>query len=146
MRWSRSYLFVALALLGVELLIARAPTGSLVRSYLGDTLAVALLYALMRAVRPATGVRAALYAFGAGCAVELGQAFDLVDRLGLGEVALARIAIGTHFDPLDLLAYAAALPLIVLAEHRAFMSSYADLCRGIGTKSRHPARPPGTLP
>lgn len=146
MRFSARYFALALAVLGVELCIATAPTGSLVRSYLGDTLAVVLLYAALLSAREVTRPLAALLAFGCGCAVELGQALELVERLGLGHSALARIVIGTHFDPLDLLAYAAALPLILAGDRRGFASNFGNLCVRLDTKSRHPARPPGTLP
>ncbi len=145
MRFSRRYFLLTVCVLGVELVIAHAPTGSFTRSYLGDTLAVVLLYVALLSVRQTPPVRAALYAFGCACAVELGQAFDLVERLGLGHVPLARIVIGTHFDPGDLLAYGAALPLLALADRRAFMSNYADFCAPLRTKTRHGARPPGTL-
>ncbi len=42
-----------------------------------------------------------LFAF----AIEFGQYWGLVDKLGLGGNRLARIVIGSHFDPLDLVAY-----------------------------------------
>jgi hypothetical protein len=78
--------------------------------------------------------RAASIAFAIACAIELGQALRLVTRLGLEDNALARVVLGTFYDPRDLIAYAAALPLITLYE------------RITRTRAASPARSPRTTP
>jgi hypothetical protein len=49
-------------------------------------------------------------------AIELGQGFDLVNRLGLGGSRVFRVVIGTSFDLHDFLAYAAGTLVIVAVE------------------------------
>jgi hypothetical protein len=72
-------------------------------------------------------VKVALGALAVALLVELAQAFSLVERLGLADVAFARVVLGTYCDVHDVLAYTAALPLLALAE------------RAVTTRSRCPA-------
>ena len=102
----RLYGAALIALLAIELLIARFVHDAFVRPYLGDALAVGVAYTGFRAIfglRLRAGLVAALLL---ACAIEAGQAFDLVDRIGLGGVAFARVVLGTSFDWSDFLAYA----------------------------------------
>ena len=48
--------------------------------------------------------------------VEVGQAFHLVDRLGLGHIPFFRILLGNTFDWADLLCYCAGGGLLLLIE------------------------------
>ena len=48
--------------------------------------------------------------------VEVGQAFGLVDRLGLGHIRFFRILLGSVFDWADVLCYLIGGGLILLAE------------------------------
>lgn len=87
-----------------------------VRPYLGDVLAVALVYCGLRAVTP-LGVGAALattlaFAF----AIEIAQAFGLLATLGLAGNAIARVVLGGTFDWADLAAYAAGAAIIAVIE------------------------------
>jgi len=67
---------------------------------------------------------------GLGCLVfsfliELGQCFQLVELLGLGHLAWARVVLGTFCDARDFVAYTLALPLIALGERIAKTRSHA---------------------
>lgn len=112
------YALAALAVFAVEVLIALFVHDRLVRPHLGDSLAVVLVYLALRAVTPLRVGAAAIAAFAIACAIEVGQFFDLVDLLGLGACRVARVVLGTGFDPADFLAYAAGA-LGVLAIERA---------------------------
>lgn len=100
------YAFAAVLLLAAEVLIARFVHDAVIRPYLGDSLAVALVYLVLRAAFPIRVPVAAATAFAIGCALEIGQAFDLVDRLELGHSRIARVLLGTHYDPRDFVCYA----------------------------------------
>ena len=79
---------------------------------------VVLIYCFARsfvATRPRPTV---LAVFAFTCLVELAQYFELVARLELQHNAIVRTAIGMHFDPLDILAYAIGTAVIMLAERR----------------------------
>lgn len=121
----RRYALAFLVLLAVEVFIALFVHDRFVRPYLGDVLAVWVVYAFLRTLLP-TGLPwlpAGVTAFAA--LVELGQAFDLVDRLGLGHIRFFRILLGSTFDWADLLCYCVGGGLILLIErlyHRACRS------------------------
>jgi len=112
----RRYALAFLLLLGTEVFIALFVHDRFVRPYLGDVLVVWVIYALLRTLFP-TGLPwlpAGVTAFAA--LVEAGQAFGLVDRLGLGHIRFFRVLLGSTFDWADLLCYLAGGGLILLAE------------------------------
>jgi len=117
MRLDRHYAAAAAALLAVEILIALAVHDGFVRPFLGDTLAVILVYLLLRAATRLAVATAAAAAVAVGFLVELGQYVGLLHRLGLAANPVARIVLGTGFDPKDFLAYLAG-GLAVLAAER----------------------------
>lgn len=125
LRWNRRYATLAAAIAFIELAIACFARDEFVRPYLGDTLAVILLYAAVLAVLELPRARVAVLAFAFACALELGQALQLWALLGLAPDAPLTVILGTFYDPRDLIAYAAALPLI--AAQRAFRSLIALL-------------------
>lgn len=111
----RRYALAFVLLLGVEVLIALFVHDRFVRPYLGDVLVVWVVYALLRTLFP-TGLPwlpAATAAFAV--LVEVGQAFQLVDRLGLGQIRFFRVLLGSTFDWADLLCYCVGGGLIFLA-------------------------------
>ena len=87
-----------------------------VRPYLGDVLAVVLVYLGLRAVTTLRVLPAALVALAVGVLVELGQAVDLLGHLGLTENRVASVVLGSAFSTGDLLCYAAGALLVIGAE------------------------------
>lgn len=119
MTFRPAYARGALVVFVVEVAIALFVHDGFVRPYLGDSLAVVLVYLALRAVAPIGVAAAAASAFAVACLVELGQWAGLLDALGLRGSAVARVVLGTGFDPRDLLAYAAgAAGAIVLEASR----------------------------
>lgn len=116
LRLAKGYGAAALAVLGAEVVIALCVRDAFVRPYVGDMLAVVLLYCGVLSVLELPRARVAAGALGVALLVELAQAFQLVDRLGLGDVSFARVVLGTYSDIHDVIAYAAALPVLALAE------------------------------
>jgi hypothetical protein len=110
------YAAATLALFAIEVAIAAFVHDRFVRPHLGDTLAVVLLYLALRAVTRVSRSQAAAAALMVACALEIGQAFALVDRLGLGGNALARCLLGTGFDGWDFLAYLAGAGLALAVD------------------------------
>ncbi|MEL6487930.1 MAG: DUF2809 domain-containing protein [Pseudomonadota bacterium] len=98
------YLAAAGVLFVVLILIERFASG-LMRTHGGDVFVVAWLYALLRTVLIFSPHMTAMIVVALAFAIELGQAFSLIERLGLGGSDAAALALGRQFDPYDLLAY-----------------------------------------
>ena len=115
-------LALTLAVLLPEVFIALRVRDAFVRPYLGDVLAVVLVYLALNTVlrAPAAGLAGAALAFA--CVVEVLQALPLVDVLGIQSRAL-RVALGTTISWADLACYAVgaagALMVARWAERRA---------------------------
>lgn len=110
------YLAVAVALFAVETAIALFVRDDFVRPYLGDVLAIALVYAGLRAIAPLNVWQALAIALTIALAIELAQAFDVLGLLGLRDNTVVRIVLGGVFDWADLAAYAAGALIVAALE------------------------------
>jgi hypothetical protein len=111
-----SYAISALAIFVVEVCIALFLHDGFIRPYVGDVLAVALVYCGVRAATPIGQWTAIALSFAIACGVELGQYFKILDLLHLRGNALARVVLGVGFELADFLAYSAGAALIIVAE------------------------------
>ena len=110
------YIVSFLALLLTEVLIALFVRDQFLRPYGGDILVTVLLCCFVRCFFP-TGIRLLpVWVFLFAAAVEAGQAFDIVSRLGLGESAFFRILVGSVFSPADLICYGIGCGAFFLGE------------------------------
>ena len=100
-----AFLVVAVLILAVEIYIAVCIKGGFVRHYLGDVLAVILLYTFVRAIFSVTPSNLSLKIFAFAAALELAQYFGAVQILGI-ENKILKVMIGGTFDFADLLCYA----------------------------------------
>jgi hypothetical protein len=116
MRFHRSYALLALGLFLIEVAIALLVRDRFVRPYLGDTLAVILLYATLRAAFRIDVIRAAAIAFLTAVAIEFAQLLRVLDLLGLQDNPIARTVLGYGFEAKDILAYAAGASIVLAAE------------------------------
>lgn len=116
MRIRSGHLVVAIALFAIEVMIALFVRDALVRPYLGDVLATAMVYFALRGVTPLGRGGAATAAFALGVVIELGQALHVLDHAGLGHSRVARVVFGGVFDLKDLVCYAAGVGLAMLLD------------------------------
>ena len=94
-----------------EVLIALFVRDDFIRPYGGDILVTALICFFLRIFFPC-GVRLLpLWVFLFAAAVEVGQYFDFVSLMGLGNIAFFRILLGSTFSWADLVCYAAGCAL-----------------------------------
>ena len=98
------------------MLIAIFVHDAFIRPYIGDVLAVILVYCALRAVTPLSLWRAVMLTLAIALAIELAQLFNFLDALGLRSNRVAATVLGGSFDWLDLTAYAAGAALILAAE------------------------------
>jgi hypothetical protein len=97
----------ALGLLLIEIGLARYVHDRFFRPYVGDSLAVIFAYCTFRAGFGWRRVPAVAAAFALAVAIEYGQYWGLIYRLGLAGNPIARFALGSGYDPRDFIAYAA---------------------------------------
>ncbi len=133
MRLHRGYALATIALLIVEVGIALFVRDRIIRPYVGDTLAVLLVYTALRAVTRLSVPAAALAAFAVAVAIEFGQYVRILDQLGLGDNRLARTVLGSGFDTHDFLAYGAGALIALAVDYRRASRASA------GTRTRKPS-------
>ena len=112
---SGRYLSAFLVLFAIIVLIALFATGP-IRTHIGDIFIVMLIHCFVRAFVRNDLEWLPLYIFAFAVLIEIGQYFKLAERLGLADVALARIVIGTTFDPMDIAMYFVGCILLYAAE------------------------------
>jgi hypothetical protein len=99
------YALLAGAVFLIEVAIALWWDDAFVRPYLGDVLAVILVYLALRAATSLDQVSAAGAALAIAVLIELGQLIHILDAVGLGQNRLARVVLGGVFDLRDILCY-----------------------------------------
>lgn len=112
----RTYLIIAVVLFAIEVLIALFVRDSIVRPYVGDILAVVLIYTALRAISPLTILQALTLTLAIAFVIEIAQALHLLDAVGLANNRIARTILGGVFDCADLAAYTAGALFIAAVE------------------------------
>lgn len=118
MTFRPGYAVAAVLLFAVEVLIALFVRDAFVRPYLGDVLAVILVFAGIRAVIATGPWTAAAVALSIAVVIEFGQLIGILDILGVADHQWLRIVLGTGFDVKDLLAYGVGALLAVWLDHQ----------------------------
>jgi len=115
--FNKTYLFLAILILAIEIYIGLYVKDSFVRPYLGDFLVVILIYCFLKAFWKISYFKAAIYVLLFSFVIEFLQYFNIVEILGLQENKLASIIIGTSFSLEDLLAYFLGVVSILIIEY-----------------------------
>lgn len=121
-RTKRIYFLLFLALLVIEILIAKYVNDSFIRPYLGDVIVVILIYAFVRAVSNLSAKWALIATLLFSILIEFLQAMQIINILGLEKFKLARIVIGTSFSWLDIVCYIAGCCIVLAIEWRLILS------------------------
>ncbi len=114
--FNRKYLTLALLLFAVEIYIAMFVNDQFVRPFVGDVLAVWLVYAVASIFIKADARKIAGGAFVFACAVEILQYFDYVKLLGLENNRALSVLLGRTFELFDFVAYFIGFLTILLIE------------------------------
>ena len=114
--FNKTYFALAVLLFIVEVYIGIYVKDDFIRPYGGDFLVVILLYFLVKAFFNISVFRAALYVLIFSFAVEFAQYFKIVEILGLQDIKLARIIIGTSYAFEDLVAYFLGIITVLIGE------------------------------
>lgn len=110
------YAAATLILLTVEVIIALFVHDDFVRPYIGDVLAVIVVYTFLRIIVPEKCALLPLLVFIFAVGVEVLQYFDLVTLLGLESNRFLKILLGSVFDLKDIMCYAIGCALLGIYE------------------------------
>jgi hypothetical protein len=110
------YALATMVVFVIEVFIALFVRDRFIRPYIGDVLAVVLVYLALRAVTTLRVVPALAITLAIAAAIEFGQLFNLLGALGLRHNQIARIILGGSFDVQDFAAYAVGACSVVLVE------------------------------
>ena len=110
------YLAAFCVIFAIEVCIALFVRDSFIRPYGGDVLVTLLICCFLRIFLPHSVKLLPLYVFLFALAVEIGQYFDFVALLGLGDSRFFRILLGSTFSWADLVCYAAGCAVFALTE------------------------------
>jgi hypothetical protein len=119
-RLNKKYLFLALLLLVVEVIIAVFVHDTFIRPWGGDFLVVILMYCLVRGATCLPAPPAALAVLVLSYLIETLQFFQIVQILGLEGDGWASVVIGAHFAWSDIVAYSAGIVCVLMIENRTF--------------------------
>ena len=111
------YGLAALLILVAEVLIALFVRDRFIRPYGGDILVTVLLCCLWRIVSPQKPKLMPLYVFLFALCVEIGQYFDFVTLLGLGDNRFFSILLGSTFSFADIICYGIGCILFTAIEY-----------------------------
>ena len=110
------YAIAFVLLLVTEVLIALFVRDRFIRPYGGDILVTVLICCFVRIFFPERIKLLPLLVFLFAAAVEVGQYFDFVAVLGLGESRFFRILLGSTFSWADLICYGIGCGLFFVTE------------------------------
>ena len=115
-RRRRQYLFTAGGLFVVLVFIAVYVRDSILRPYVGDLLVVICLYFLVRGATGSGRYWTAGAVFILAAIIEYAQMLQLLSWLGLSDVPIVRVVLGSTPDPLDMVLYATGILIVLLVD------------------------------
>ncbi len=115
--FNKTYFFLTILLLLVEIYIAMYIHGGFIRSYFGDYLVVILIYSFVKSFWREAYFKVAIYVLIFSFVVEILQYFKIVEIIGLEKIEWARIIIGTDFAWADLAAYFLGILTVIIIEY-----------------------------
>lgn len=110
------YGITAFLLIIIEVIIALYVHDNFVRPYLGDVIIVIVLYCFIRSFVYNKIKLLPLYLLLFAIALEVGQYFNFVSLIGLGNIRFFCILLGTSFSWYDIICYAVGCAICAGAE------------------------------
>ena len=112
-----TYAVFFILILMLEVTIALFVRDCFVRPYVGDILVTTMICCFARVVFPDRSRLVPIIVFLFAVCVEIGQYFDFVSFLGLGESRFFRILLGSTFSFMDIVCYMAGCVLFAVLEY-----------------------------
>lgn len=121
---NRFYGVLTVLLIAIEIGIIAGIHDAFIRPYVGDVLAVILLYAFIRSFFYGRVKHLPIMVLVMSIGVELLQLMHVGAWLGLRQGGILSLILGSTFDIMDILCYAVGVGLLVLGERWEFRSEY----------------------
>jgi integral membrane sensor domain MASE1 len=112
--FNKKYLFLAICLFIVEVLIVLYVHDRIIRPYVGDYLVVILLFCAVRTFVDVSVLKATATVLLFSYLIEVLQYFHLVRLLGLQHNRFAQVVLGSSFEWIDLLAYTLGATTVII--------------------------------
>ena len=112
----KQYKIISVLILLLEADIGFFVHDNIIRPYVGDFLAVLLVYFLLRSFSQLSLFAVALISLVIAYAIEFGQYIHIIDRLGFRHSIVTKATIGNSFDWVDMIAYTIAIGIVLLVE------------------------------
>jgi hypothetical protein len=112
----KGYFWLGTAILLAEIAIALFVHDGIIRPYIGDFLAVILVYCFLRSFLNQAVLPLAMVALLVAYLLEAAQYFQVLNRLGLQHFRAAHVILGTAFSWIDMVTYTAGFLAIIGAE------------------------------
>jgi hypothetical protein len=116
-RFHPGYALATAVIFLTEIMIGLFVHDAVIRPYIGDSLAVILVYLAVRAVTLLRIFPATALALAIAFAIEFGQMFHLINALGLRGNRIAGFILGGYFDVTDLGCYVAGAAAVLVVEN-----------------------------
>lgn len=116
------YLISAGCLFLLEITIASMVHDRYIRPFGGDFLVVIFLYCLVRGITNLAKIISYISVLAFAYLIETLQYFQFIRVLGLENIPLARVIIGTQFSWEDMVAYTAGIAFVILIETKLIPS------------------------
>ena len=118
LKFQRHYFILAVIIFLIELLIALFIHDGIIRPYIGDFLVVILIYWFIKAFFNIPVWTTVIIVLLFSYTVEWLQYLNIVEKLGLQDIKLARMIIGTSFGWMDLVMYTFGICFVLIVEKR----------------------------
>jgi hypothetical protein len=124
--FNKKYIYPAILLFLIEVLIALFVRDKFIRPYFGDVFVVIMLYCFVKSFFDVPVLKVAIGVLVFACCIEFLQYLNIVGKLGLQNSTLANTLIGNYFAWKDILAYVAGFLVVLLVEN--FLVKKEALC------------------
>ncbi len=111
----KKYFTIFILLLVTEIAIAYFQFSQFVRGFIGDVLAIPLLYTFVRMISKIPGKKALFLVLLIAFIIEILQLFSIAERLQI-ENPILQILLGNTFDVWDLVAYVFGMLVVLFIE------------------------------
>jgi len=116
------YIFLSVIFFITEVLIALYVHDNFIRPFFGDFLVVILIYCFIRGIFSAPVLKTALSVLVFSYITEFLQYLHIVNILGLQNIKIARIIIGTSFSWNDIICYTLGILSVILMEWKVIFN------------------------